>query len=481
MSIITLISSGFQIHHEFGVGLVLHGSNYYSIAPKQKRLPTNLENFIRHLCILTLFADFYKPVRRNKIKTQQVAAKVQDEALPLPAKGQISAAIRHYNNGPFQGGLLFPASFRHCRWLFLHCLTLESYGSEPPSFGYKRVGSPGSGNQSGEKKQRSAQQNNNGSNGKGNKGNGQGPGKKKRGFGPQNPLIKKLACLFYKLDSGKYECCAGYNLTKWDHVLQHLKRIHLIQREHCPNCREEFKGEFAEAEKNQHILQDTCQKKTTTETGLLLEEEYNDLTGLHGSHEEKWYRAWEKLFGEHRPPYSPFIESLESVLEAQYHALERELPGLLQSFLRDASVRPESVSTSATTNAILSLLRNPISTSSSLANGEPPTELTSPIPGPSPRAHNMPPSRAPEPSTNAGECFGPSTDAVNAQPVIPTTEFRPSASQERNMEELLWHQTLGELSTFDTVFYDANEAADRWINFSGDGECFKEFEDSSAS
>ncbi|EGU74124.1 hypothetical protein FOPG_16203 [Fusarium oxysporum f. sp. conglutinans race 2 54008] len=475
MSIITLIPSGLQIHQEFGGGQVLHDSNYYSIAPKQRKLPTKMETLIQQLCILSLFADFYKPEGRNKNKNQQVATKVQDEVLPLPSKGQISAATRHFDIGANDGPnavVLFPGNCRHYRWRFLHCLTLESYGSEPPSFGYKRVGSPASGNQSGEKKQRSNRENNDRNDGKGNKGNGQGPGKKKRGFGPQQPFIKKLACLFFKLDPQKYQCCAGYNLTKWDHVLQHLKRIHLIQGEHCPNCRKEFEGQFAEAEKNAHILQDACEKKTPLETGLLLEEEYNDLTGLHGSHEEKWYKAWKKLFGEHPASYSPFIETLESMLEVQYSTLERELPSLLQSFLRDAMVRPDGDSTSATTNAILRLIRNPLPTSSSIVHGEPQAGLAPSTLGQLPEVHDIPPSHDPEPSPNTGESFRPSTGDIYAQPDISTMDTGPFASQDI-LDELLWPQPSEESSIFDPVFFGEDEYFDQWINCLGDGQYFE--------
>ncbi|KAK2928093.1 Histone-fold [Fusarium oxysporum f. sp. vasinfectum] len=287
----------------------------------------------------------------------------------------------------------------------------------------------------------------------------QGPGKKKRGFGTQQLVIKKLACLFYKLDTLKYQCCAGYNLTKWDHVLQHLKRLHLIQGEHCPKCREEFEGESAEAEKNEHIRQDTCGKKTALDTGLLLEDEYNGLTGLRGSHEEKWREAWKRLFARHPAPYSPFIELLESVLDAQCNTLERELPSLLQSFLHDASVGRGTVSTADTTNAILRLVRNPISTSNSLAHTERQTELAPPMLGPSPRAHGIRLSRTPEPPlASKVEPFGPSPKAVYAQPIILTME-------ERNMYESLWHQSFGEFSIYDPD----NEELDQWINFSGDG------------
>ncbi|KAL5613081.1 hypothetical protein FOVSG1_002144 [Fusarium oxysporum f. sp. vasinfectum] len=469
---ITLVSSGLQIHQEFGVGLVPHDFSHYSIAPKQRKLPTKLQILIQQLFILSLSADFYKPEGRNKNKNRQMPAKLQDEALPSSSQGQISAATRHYNNGANgapNAVVLLPENHRHRHWWFLHRLTLESYGSEPPSVGDKRAGSPGSGNQSGEKKKQSDQENNDRHDGKGNKGNGQGPGKKKRGFGPQQPFIKKLACLFFKLDPRRYQRCAGYNITEWGRVLQHLKREHIIKRDHCPKCREEFEGEFAEAEKNQHICQDTCVEKTALDTGLLLEDEYDDLTGLHGSHEQKWYKAWEKLFGEQTAPYSPFVETLESMLELQHSTMERELPALLESFRRDVLARPEVDSTSATINAILRLLRNPIPTSNSLVHGEPRAVLTPWTLAQLPWVQDMPPSHDPEPWSNTREAFRPSTGDSYAQPDISTMDTGPFASQDV-LDELLWPQPSEELSSFDPLSFGEDESFGQWINYPGDGQ-----------
>ncbi|KAF5548553.1 hypothetical protein FPHYL_9884 [Fusarium phyllophilum] len=460
MSIITLPRSGLQ--------LVLHDSNHHSPAPKQRNTSTNLEALIQQLYFLRLFADFDKPIGRYENKPHEVALKVQDEALPMPSRGEVSAATRHWSKEA--NGARAARHGRHCHWLFLHRFTLECHGSEPPSFGYKRVGSPSSGNQSGEKKQRPDEEHNDGKNNRVQK---QSPGKKKRGFGPQQPFIKKLACLFYKLDPQEYQCCVGYSLTKWDHVLQHVKRRHLVKGEHCPDCREEFEGEFAEAEKNEHILLGTCEKKTALETGLLLEEEYNDLTGLHGSHEEKWFKAWVKLFGEHPAPYSPFIETLESMLEAQYSTLERELPSLLQSFLRDSMSRPEGDSTSATTNAILRLIRNPIPSSSPPGQRESQSVLALSTLGQSLGAQDLPPNRDPDPLPNIREPSGPIIGASYDHLHISPMETAPFASQDINVDELLWPQPFEDSSTLDSVLFGEDEYFDQWINYLDEGQYFE--------
>ncbi|KAF4436523.1 hypothetical protein FACUT_6381 [Fusarium acutatum] len=472
MSTITITPSGLQIHLEYGVDLTLHNSTYYSIAPKQKKLPIKIQMIIQKLCVLSLLVDFYKSEGQNKNKNQQLATKVQYEALPLPSTGEISAATRHSNNGANGAPdvvLLLPGSRRHRHWWILYCPTVESYGSEAPSIGDKRAGSPGSGNQSGGKKKRSDREINDRNNGKGNKGNGQGPGKKKRGFGPDQPFTKKLACLFFKLDPRKYQCCAGYKIIEWDRLLQHLKRQHLIEGDYCPKCREEFDGEFAEAAKNEHIRQDTCVEKTALETGLLLEQEYEDLNGLPGTREEKWFKAWEKLFGEHPAPHSPFFETVQCMLEVQHITMERELPTILQSFRRDALARPEGDSTDATIDAILRLL-NPIPNPNSLVQGEPQVVLAPLTPAQIPWVQDMPSSHGPEPWPEALESFRPSTGESYDRPDILTMETGPLTSQDVS-DVLLWPQPLEE----PPIFIDIDETFHQWMNCPDDGQYFEEF------
>ncbi|CVL00343.1 uncharacterized protein FMAN_09825 [Fusarium mangiferae] len=469
MSTITVTPSGLQIHQEYGVGLVLQDSSYYSIAPKQRKLPIKRQLLIQHLYILSLLVDFYKPEGPNKNKNQQVATNVQDKALPLPSTGEISAATRHYNDGA-NVVLLFPGKHRHCHWWILYCPTQESYGSEAPSTGDKRAGSPGSANQSGRKKKGSGRENNDRSNGKGSKGNGQSPGKKKRGFGSHQPITKKLACLFFKLDPRKYQCCAGYKITEWDRLLQHLKRQHLIEGEHCPKCREEFCGEDAETEKNEHIQQDTCIEETALETGLLLEVEYEALNGLHGSHEEKWYKAWKKLFGEHTAPYSPFFETVDCMLEVQQSTMERELPTILQSFLRDALARPEGNNATATIAAILELLRNPIPTPNSPAQEESQAVLAPSTPAQIPLAQDMPTIQDLETWPDVMEPFRPSTGDLPDQLYIPAMEAGPFGYI---LHGILWPQPLEEpLVSFD------DEGFRQLTHYSDDGDYFEEFDNS---
>ncbi|KAG5756795.1 hypothetical protein H9Q70_000681 [Fusarium xylarioides] len=453
MATITLTSSWLQIHQAYGVGLTLHNSTYYSIAPKQKRLPINLQIIIQQLCVLSLLVDFYKSEGQNKNKNKQLATKVQDQGLRLPSTGEISAATRHYNNGAngaLSVVLLFPGNRKHRHQWFLHCPIVESYGYEAPSIGDKRAGSPGSGNQSGRKKKGSGREINGRNFGKDNKGNGQNLGKKKRGFGPDQPFTKKLACLFFKLDPRKYQCCAGYKITEWDRVLQHLKRQHLIEGDHCPKCRVEFYGEDAETDKDGHIRQDTCVKETALETGLLLEAEYEALNGLHGSREEKWYEAWKKLFGEQMAPYSPFFETVECMLEVQQSTMERELPTILQSFGRDALTGPEA------TSAIIMLLRNPIPTSNPLIQEEPRAASMPWTPAQIPWFLDMSPIRDTE--------TWPDTGDLPDHPYIPDIETGPF---ENPLHDMLWPQPL-----------DEDEALCQLTHYPDDGEYSGELDNS---
>ncbi|KAF5231759.1 hypothetical protein FANTH_13281 [Fusarium anthophilum] len=470
MSTITLSPNGLQIHQEHGVGLTLHNSTYYSIAPKQKKLPLKLQIVIQQLIYISLLVDFYKSEGPSKNKNQQLGTNVQDKALPLPSTGEISAATRYHDPGANSAPsvvLLFSGKRRHCQWWILYCPTQESYGSEAPSIGDKRAGSPGSGNQSGRKKQGSGRENNDRSSGKGGKGNGQSPGEKKRGFGPHQPFTKKLACLFFKLDPRKYQCCAGYKITEWDRLLQHLKRRHLIKRDHCPKCREEFCGEFAEAEKNEHVRRDTCAEKTALDTGLLLQGEYEDLAGLHGTHREKWYQAWQKLFGEQTAPYSPFFETAESMLEMQHSTMERELPTILQSFLRDALARPERNPASATISEILRLLRNPTPSSIPLIQEEPQAVLAPSVTTQILLVQDMPSSYDPDPWPNPMEPFRPSTSDSYDQPDLSTVESGFLTSQDVS-GVLLWSRPLQE----PPVSLDDDEIFGQLTNCLDDGEYF---------
>ncbi|KAF5983234.1 hypothetical protein FCOIX_3321 [Fusarium coicis] len=458
-----------QTHQDDDVGLMLQDPSYYSIAPKQRKLSIKLQLLIQHLCILSLLVDFYKSKGPSNNKNQQVATKVQDEDLALPSTSKISANTRHSNNGANGAPdvvLLFLGNHRHRHWWVLYCPATESYGSKAPSIGDKRAGSPGSGNQSGRKKKGSGRENNDRGNGKGGKENGQSPGKKKRGFGPDQPFTKKLACLFFKLDPRKYQCCAGYKITEWDRLLQHLKRQHLIEGDHCPKCREEFEGEFAEAARNEHIRQDTCVEKTALETGLLLEQEYEDLNGLPGNHEEKWFKAWDKLFGEHPPPHSPFFETVQCMLEVQHSTMERELPTILQSFRRDALARPESDSTSTTINAILRLL-NPIPPPNSLVQEEPQVVLAPLTPAQIPWIRDMPSANGPEPLLDAFRPFRPRT---GNRTDISTTETGPLTSQGAS-DVLPWPQPSEE----HLLYFDIDEAFHQWMDCPDDGQSFEEF------
>ncbi|KAH6969248.1 hypothetical protein DER45DRAFT_548868 [Fusarium avenaceum] len=143
---------------------------------------------------------------------------------------------------------------------------------------------------------------------------------------------KLLACLFQKFDPIRYDECSRYRLSSWDRVLQHLKRRHLLRGEYCPTCRKEFQGRDAEDNKNEHI-RGGCLPTTAVETGRLLQEEYDNLTGVGpGDQVTKWFKGWAILFRGYPEPPSPFAQTL---LEANCDVTRGRLPEIVQSFKRD--------------------------------------------------------------------------------------------------------------------------------------------------
>ncbi|KAF4332481.1 hypothetical protein FBEOM_13731 [Fusarium beomiforme] len=450
-----------QTLQSLSMGLVLCDFSYYTIAPKMNKHSTRVDTFFPQLFLFCADHDLFDQKEKDCSHFELDISHM---------------AIRQHHIG-------VSASLQRCAWTFLHCLTLAP-GSEQSGFGCKRFGSPSSGHQSGEKKQKHDQKhnfNNSDKDKRGNKGNGQGPGKKKRGFGTERPHVKKFACLFHKYDPGKYESCARYNFTKWDHVLQHLKRIHLLEGEHCPTCRAIFSGEDAETDKNHHIRDDTCQEKTAIETGLLIEDEYNGLTGLgQGSHEEKWLRAWGKLFDGFQPPDTPYLDTLELLLEARCNALQGELPRLLQSFC-GTSVEDDRIS--YMTNAILRLIRNPTSLSQQEKSSNDPSSSSSRLLPSQDDTNVIQILESSHPIQNTIEPVGPAADDDNEGLLHlcdPPAESVHTAFNEPGMGELDQQipavSLLEQSPSMETTFYDLDEYADMFINFPGETELLEELE-----
>lgn len=89
-------------------------------------------------------------------------------------------------------------------------------------------------------------------------------------------------------------------------MLQHLKRTHLAEEDHCPKCRRSFSSETL---KNEHICLGNCQLVSITRSGVLLEEDYGNLKYIRkNSDKDKWKEAWRRLFPD-LPTPSPFYES----------------------------------------------------------------------------------------------------------------------------------------------------------------------------
>ncbi|KAJ4251845.1 hypothetical protein NW762_011142 [Fusarium torreyae] len=216
------------------------------------------------------------------------------------------------------------------------CPTIHSCaGPGSSGVGPKRPRSEGSDKQPTGRKKRQPDESN-GSNGgsRNGNGNGQDPGDiQEVPNAGEKPSAKRFACPFHKLNPSKYGCCEGFNFTGWDRVLQHLKRKHLVKGEHCPDCRTEFNvaGALAEYLKDEHIRA-TCRSTTAIESGKLLQIEYEGLMGLgRGSHEDKWYKGWDKLFPQQPRPRSPLVETL---FEVGCRNVRETLMGRYESLLR---------------------------------------------------------------------------------------------------------------------------------------------------
>ncbi|KAM0496899.1 hypothetical protein ACHAP8_007128 [Fusarium lateritium] len=141
-------------------------------------------------------------------------------------------------------------------------------------------------------------------------------------------LRPRFACPFHKLNPSKYQSCEHYLLTNWYNTHQHLYRVHSLGTDikrftYCPNCRVLFKGKTAEKEWKFHIQDGKCKTASIGETGMLLPQEYTNLTGLGAgfSNEQRWLSAWNKLFPHLCEPSSPYFENHVDLLRR--HAYDR--------------------------------------------------------------------------------------------------------------------------------------------------------------
>lgn len=224
------------------------------------------------------------------------------------------------------------------------------YGSSARS--HKRQGSKGGDGGSSPKKHRS---NNQGDNTYNNAPPGSGPGGHDNNDGgsnqnnaAQNSKVstgKRYACPFHKLAPALHQACKSLYLTSWDRVLQHIVRSHVLKEYYCAKCRTQFTGTkepkdtkgkkrpkrsngtegiTAEKERIEHI-RSGCQLVSMMEAGYIFsriddpllfphETDYDNLKRLRGSDEEKWFKAWDKLFPELQRPESPLFESDMDIL-----------------------------------------------------------------------------------------------------------------------------------------------------------------------
>ncbi|KAL2670212.1 hypothetical protein Neosp_014679 [[Neocosmospora] mangrovei] len=188
-----------------------------------------------------------------------------------------------------------------------------------PAFGQKRQNSEGEEHQLESKKPRSEDQH-----------NSTPPGKdaasSSGGNGALNPnekatFTEKYACFFYKTCP---EQCAGFTLSKWRAVLQHLLRVHVL-------------GNPKEA--------------NAIQTGTLLPEEYVSIKGIAGSPDEskgitgspeeiRWKKAWSIIWPELEIPRNSHFEKLVDIQR-------REAMQPVLKYLKEAGVPVQNLESHA--------------------------------------------------------------------------------------------------------------------------------------
>ncbi|RSL52440.1 hypothetical protein CEP54_010908 [Fusarium duplospermum] len=327
---------------------------------------------------------------------------------------------------------------------------------DPHVYGYKRQ-STGGGGGSGPKKQRSDNQggssnnyNNappgdsgvfNGSGGHGgHDDNGAGSNENTDTQNPDASAEKRFACPFHKLDPVLHAACEPIRLTTWDRVLQHILRAHVLQKHYCPICRTQFKGSTAEREKNDHI-RSQCQPVGMMESGyifhqidhtnLRFETDYENLKGLpRGSDEEKWFKAWEKLFPGVPLPASPLFESIVDILRRNARGVLHGVPEPDRSIFYNAIFNLPTVASRRASQVLApptstpALASNPAGmTTPTMTSGLSPGQIAAPGPGSAPPSSFSAPTSSRRPQV-------PPTNSVPSQAInIPTVRRRPAQAQ----------------------------------------------------
>ncbi|KAI0460075.1 hypothetical protein F5B21DRAFT_453141 [Xylaria acuta] len=122
------------------------------------------------------------------------------------------------------------------------------------------------------------------------------------------PEQKLFACPFWKINSIKYQACFQLKLLTSSRVKQHLNRNH-IPRFYCQVCYLLFTDDKMQ---ESHVIQRACNRELGARLDGILPEQQYQLSRKPKSaltEKEKWFRIWEILFPEEKPPLSPYIDS----------------------------------------------------------------------------------------------------------------------------------------------------------------------------
>ncbi|KAF4454896.1 hypothetical protein F53441_2689 [Fusarium austroafricanum] len=421
-------------------------AKYYSIAPKQNKLQASLDDVEKYLSSLSLSNNDYELAGLEIARLSRVVTGLDAGASSSSTKTAIDAGIRRYDSeasgDPRDGSLSAGSLITHYQWPFLHCLALESCASLPSGAsgsGHKRQNSSSTKKQVERKRSRRNQKKNNDNPDKSNSGDGREPGEPGGSSSTQQSPINAEAfdCLLHKRDFERYQCCAKYKIRRWCDLLQHIRRYHLIEREHCPRCRKEYKGEWAEHLKDEHIREDLCQRITVIEAGKLVPEEYGELENLQGSPAQRYERAWDILFPGFPYPGSPYVDSLSTLVANQFDLFQALLPRYLVLEMRQEGFHMEDRFLAALEYHVSRAIQEPSLMLATIgASVEPPVPT-----------------------------IGTTPPLVLTQPLDLSTDLMPESSDEPDLDAQPQEQDLG--SSKGTGFHDEYNDADKWINFPG--------------
>jgi len=131
--------------------------------------------------------------------------------------------------------------------------------------------------------------------------------------------VKKMACLFYRLNPLKHGDCGKYVMKNARRVKQHLLRVHCQPDVYCPTCGKVWARDKKEL-MHRHIRERSCKHREVKLEGIT-EEQRGRLLGLKSSRgtaedADQWFSMWNILFPEKQRPDTDLMHMGGPVSEA---------------------------------------------------------------------------------------------------------------------------------------------------------------------